>query len=204
VFAAYSADGTHVRLLRYGGGTVAVGSRKGTGAKRLGVATGPDGRMWVMWGDDSGGGIAVTRSNKAVTRFEPIQHVNPNAFGLARIFGDGRLGPLDLLVDEIPTVKGSPPPAGLYYRRLLPLLSAGQKVTKVKSKSGKLLGFALKVTVSDAGDAVQGATVSAKGTHGKTGKNGVAILSLPASAAGATTVKVTAPAYTPLSVSLQL
>ena len=40
VFGAYTTDGTHVRLLRYGGGTVAVGSRSHTAAKVLGVATG--------------------------------------------------------------------------------------------------------------------------------------------------------------------
>ena len=73
-----------------------------TQAKELGVATGLDGRIWVMWGDDSGGGVAVTRSNKAVTRFEPIQHLKPNSAVLYRISGDGRLGPLDLLVDQIP------------------------------------------------------------------------------------------------------
>ena len=66
--AAYTTDGKHVRLFRYGGGSVAVGLRAGTTAKVLGVATGLDGRIWVMWGDDAGGGVAVTRSNKAVTR----------------------------------------------------------------------------------------------------------------------------------------
>ena len=39
------------------------------------VATGLDGRLWVMWGDVNGSAsrIAVTRSNKAGTKFEPIQ-----------------------------------------------------------------------------------------------------------------------------------
>ena len=78
VYGAYTTDGKHVRLFRYGGGTVAVGSAK-TQAKDLGVATSLDGRIWVMWGDDSGGGVAVTRSNKAVTRFEPIQHLKLNS-----------------------------------------------------------------------------------------------------------------------------
>lgn len=61
VFAAYTTDGTHVRLLRYGGGTVAVGSLAGATAKVLGVATGLNGRIWVMWGDENGG-LGVTRS----------------------------------------------------------------------------------------------------------------------------------------------
>ena len=78
VFAAYAADfgpTTHVRLLRYGGGSVAVGSVKGLHAAVSGVATSLDGRLWVIWaGEINGHGItAFTRSNKAVTRFEPIQ-----------------------------------------------------------------------------------------------------------------------------------
>ena len=45
VFAAYTTDGSHVRLLRYGGGTEAVGSVPGVTPKALGVATGVDGRI---------------------------------------------------------------------------------------------------------------------------------------------------------------
>ena len=75
VFAAYTTDNQHVRLYRYGGGTVAVGSLTGVIPKAIGTATGLDGRIWVMWGDENGG-FAVTRSNKAVTQFEPIQLVN--------------------------------------------------------------------------------------------------------------------------------
>jgi hypothetical protein len=74
VFAPYTTDGTHVRLLLYGGGTEAVGSLTSVTPAALGVATGIDGRIWVMWGSDNGN-IAVTRSNEAVTKFEPIQHL---------------------------------------------------------------------------------------------------------------------------------
>ena len=106
VFGAYTTDGTHVRLLRFGGGSVAVGKVNGLNATVMGVATGLDGRVWVMWGQD-GRAIAVTRSNKAVTKFEPDQHLNLNPFSLYRLSGDGRLGPLDLFVDQIPSSKTS-------------------------------------------------------------------------------------------------
>jgi hypothetical protein len=66
VFAGYTTDGKHVRLIRYGGGTVAVGSVASATPGVIGVATGLDGRMW-MWGSDNGK-IALTRSNRAVTR----------------------------------------------------------------------------------------------------------------------------------------
>ena len=82
------------------------------------------GRIWVMWGNAAvGGGVAVTRSNMAVTRFEPIQRLKLKSGSLYRLSGDGRLGPLDLLVDQIPDV--SPiQPAGSFYGRVLPELSA--------------------------------------------------------------------------------
>lgn len=119
VFGAYTPDGSHVRLLRYGGGTVAVGKLKGVDANVMGVATGLGGRIWVMWGQD-GMPVAVTRSNKAVARFEPIQRVNPDPFTLYRLSGDGRLGPLDLFVDQIPSSKKTIPPSGTFYARVLP------------------------------------------------------------------------------------
>lgn len=202
VFAAYSTDGTHVRLFRYGGGSVAVGSLTGVTAKAIGTATGIDGRIWVMWGDENGG-LAVTRSNKAVTQFEPIQQVNPHAFSLYRIGGDGRLGPLDLLVEEIPVINNKTLPAGTFYGRVLPELS-GTASSATLTQKGKTVGQKLTVHVTDAGDAVAAATVSAGGKTAKTGGNGVATLTLPASANGTVTVSVTAPTYQPLSLSATL
>jgi hypothetical protein len=199
VFAAYSNDGTHVRLFRYGGGSVAVGSVPGVTAKVLGTATGLDGRIWVMWGDDNAG-LAVTRSNKAVTRFEPIQQVNPHAFSLFRIGGDGRLGPLDLLVEEIPVLNKKVLPPGTLYGRVLPELS-GTESTATLTKNGQTVGYKLTVHVTDAGDAVSGATVSAGGKTAKTAGNGIATITLPASTSGKLTITVTAPGYQPLSLS---
>lgn len=198
VFGAYTTDGRHVRLFRYGGGTVAVGSRSHTAAKVLGVATSLQGRVWVMWGDDSGGGVAVTRSNKAVTRFEPIQHVRSNAGSLYRIQGDGRLGPLDLLVDEIPNGTGPVQPAGIYHARVLPVLSATVSVTKVKKV------YKLTATVTDAGDPVAGASVSVKGQKKTTNAKGVATFTLPSSAGGTATVIVTSPGYKVLTETIHI
>ena len=58
--------------------------------------------------------------------------------------------------------------------------------------------------VTDAGDAVAGATVSAGGKTGKTAGNGSVTLALPASAAGTVAVSVTATSYQPLSLSAKL
>jgi hypothetical protein len=199
VYGAYTADGTHVRLVRYGGGSVPVGSLAGVAANIMGVATGPDGRVWVMWGSESGG-VAVTRSNKAVTRFEPIQHINPHAGSLYRLWGDGRLGPLDLFVDMVPATGQSP--SGTFYSRIIPELSAKTSVKAVTKKTGTV--HHLTVHVSDAGDHVSGATVSAGGKSGKTTGAGVVTLTLPASVSGVITVKVKAPGYRPLAIKVKV
>jgi hypothetical protein len=205
VFGAYTTDDTHVRLLRYGGGTVAVGSLASVTPAALGVATGIDGRIWVMWGSDNGN-IAVTRSNKAVTRFEPIQHLSDKIVTLFHLAGDGRLGPLDLLADQLADTNPLLP-AGAYHARVLPELSAAVKVqtiTAVENKKKVVTGHALTVTVTDAGDAVKGATVTVKGHTKKTNGSGVAKITLAGPGTGKVTVTATAPTYQKLTTSVKL
>jgi hypothetical protein len=204
VFGAYTADGRHVRLLRYGGGSIAVGSLKTTQAKVLGVATGPEGRIWVMWGDDSGGGVAVTRSNKAVTRFEPIQRLKPNSAVIYRVSGDGRLGPLDLLVDQIPNVKGSIPPPGIYHGHTLAVLSAQVSVKPIKSKKLVVIGHTVTVTVTDAGDPVAGAKVKLDNSTLTTNAKGVAQFAFGSKVKGKLGMTVTHAGYWPLTETVKL
>lgn len=203
VFAAYAADyapTTHLRLLRYGGGSVAVGSVKGLHAEVSSVATSVDGRLWVMWaGEINGHGVtAFTRSNKAVTRFEPIE---TGRFTWAQLFtlsGDGRLGPLDLLMSGTPDTKGTLIP-GTYYARLQPELSA--TITTTRLKNGK---FTVKAKVSDAGDAVSGATVATKGQSKTTNAQGSATLTISGSAGDHDTVTINHPGYRSLKVGIKL
>ncbi len=204
VFAAYSANfgpTTDIRLPRYGGGSVAVGSLKGLHAAVSGVATGPDGRIWVSWaGEINGHGItAFTRSNKAVTRFEPIQADRFTWADLFTLSGDGRLGPLDLLISGTPDVKTGPLVPGIYYARVLPELSA--TITATNIANGK---FKATANVTDAGDAVSGATVSAKGQSKTTNAKGSATLTIGGSADDHVTVTITHPGYRTLKVSIKL
>ncbi len=200
VFAAYTTDSKHVRLLRYGGGSVAVGSLASVTPAAMGVATGIDGRIWVMWGSDSGQ-LALTRSNKAVTRFEPIQHITDHLTTLERLSGDGRLGPLDLLVDEIPPAG---PPTAVYHARVLPVLSASVSVKAVKNKHKHVIAHRLTVTVTDAGDAVSGAAVTVKGHKKKTNVHGVAKLTLKGSKGGHVKLTVAAPTYQLFTKNIKL
>jgi hypothetical protein len=202
VFAAYSTDDNHVRLARYGTSTtVPVGAVPGHIPNSMGVATGIGGRIWVMWGDTaSNPQIEITRSNIAVTKFEPIQHLNSNAFDLWHIFGDGRLGPLDLIVNEAPVVpNGQQLVDGNFYARVLPMLSASVSVKKLGG--GK---FKLKVKVTDAGDAVSGAKASAKGKHGTTNGSGVTKLTVSGSPGSHATVTIKASGYRTLKKKVKL
>lgn len=91
-----------------------------------------------MWGTCNGSGLALTPLDKALTRFEPIQRVNPKPFDLWRLQADGRLGPLDLPVTETPKFTGPVPPPGVFYARVLPVLSASVKVSsdQVEGRQG--------------------------------------------------------------------
>lgn len=203
VFAAYPADfspTTHMRLLRYGGGSVAVGSVKNLHTASWSVATGLNGRIWVVWsGQLNGKGVtAFTRSNKAVTRFEPVQVARAEWASLFSTSGDGRLGPLDLLMSGIPAAPANAPD-GIYYARVRPELSATASTQSLGG--GK---FKLTVTVTDAGDAVSGATVTAKGQSTTTNAKGIAKLTIKGSAGDHVTVTVTAPGYNALTTHVKL
>ena len=167
------------------------------------MATSLDGRIWVMWGDDAGGGVAVTRSNKAITRFEPIQHLKLNSGSMYRISGDGRLGPLDLLVDQIPNVSPIQPP-GVFYGRTRAVLSAVYTVKPIKNKKLAVIGHTLTVTVSDAGDPVPGAKVSVGTSSAKTNAKGVAQLKFGNKVTGKQKVTVSQPGYWPLTKTVTL
>lgn len=204
VFAAYPANygpTTHVRLLRYGGGSVAVGSVNDLHSAVSGVATGPDGRLWVFWaGEINGRGItAFTRSNRAVTRFEPIQRDRFTWADLFSLSGDGRLGPLDLLISGTPDVHAGPLVEGIYYARVLPELSTTIAVTSLGGSQ-----FHLTANVTDAGDAVSGATVSAKGQSKTTSAKGSAKLTVSGSKGSRVTVTITHPGYHSLKTSVKL
>jgi hypothetical protein len=204
VFAVYPANygpTTHIRLLRYGGGSVAVGSVKSLHATVSGVATGLDGRLWVFWaGDINGHGItAFTRSNRAVTRFEPIQSGRFDWADLFSLSGDGRLGPLDMLMSGTPNVKTGPLVQGIYYARVLPELSATVAVKDLGA--GK---FRLETEVTDAGDVVSGATVSAKGQSHTTNAKGLAKLIVSGSKGNHVTVSATHPGYRALKTTVKL
>lgn len=203
VFAAYPenyANTTQIGLIGYGGGTVPVGSVNGLHADQWGAATGPDGRIWVFWdGIINGKGVtAVTRSNKAMTRFEPIQLYGFNWSGGITLSGDGRLGPLDLLIGGTPATPANAA-QGIYYARIMPELTEKTSIKRVGHSR-----FRVTVKVTDAGDPVSGASVSIKGKHGTTNAQGIVKLKVSGTTHTHIGVKVTKASFTTTSKKTKL
>jgi hypothetical protein len=181
-----------VRLYRYGGGTKKVASGEFTSAK---VFSGPAGRLWLAWGDAKDG-VFVTRSNKAVSRFEPVQKLKlpANTGFLWNEQGEGSAGPLDLFVD----VDLGSNNRGFWQTHVLAKLSVSAKAAKrAKGKATTNV----TVSVRDAGDAVPGAKVSVGSKKLTTNARGIASTTLRP---GSYPVKATATGYAPAAAKVKV
>jgi len=167
VFAAY-ADLKAVHLYRYGGGSRTIARGPFSSAT---ACAGPEGRLWIAWGDASDG-LFVTRTNRAAGTLEPVQKLKlPSSAGLTFLQCEGSAGPLDLFADD-----GS----GFWHTYSLARFAVHAAVTRTKGSA--------KVTVSvrDAGDPVVGATVTVGGRHLRTGSGGSVTLQLRSGSYSAT------------------
>jgi hypothetical protein len=172
VYSAYAVGGTKVRLLRFGGPAKAVPVAKGARVLTAGVAAGPDGRLWVFYGNEQT--TYVTRTSKAVGGFEPVQALKspPKTVQYFRLEGEGSAGPLDLFADV--TIDGATKD-GSYHQQVWPKLSL--------SVSKKAVGKRVQVTVrvTDAGDPVAGAKVTGlPGGTKATNAKGTIVVTVPA------------------------
>lgn len=151
-FVAYTGPTNQVRLYEYGG-TTAVVAR---GAYRVAkVFAAPEGRLWMLWGD-ANTGVFATRSNKAVTRWEPVRHValpsNLTAFYNAQ--GDGSAGPLDAFVDLLIGTDDR----GFWRTHILPKDSLTASLS-YPTGGGHARIEKVSFRVTDAGDPVKGAII---------------------------------------------
>lgn len=178
IYSAYAVGGSRVRLLRFGGRSTSVPVPQGARVLTAGVAAGPDGRLWVFYGNEQT--TYVTRTSKAASRFEPVQTLKspPGTVQYFRLEGEGSAGPLDLFADV--TVDGKTRD-GSYQTHVLPKLSLAVVKKPVKSSQGTTTGARLTVRVLDAGDPVAGATVSGlPGGRRSTDGNGSVTVTVPA------------------------
>jgi hypothetical protein len=157
VYVAYAAGtpaSTSVNLLRVGGSPIVVA--RGTGIEHVGIAPAPEGRLWLFW--SRGSEYLATRSNRRATRFEtatriPLPAADAETYGL---YGDGSLGPLDLVAHA-----GTGAAIPDWHTQVLPRLSLSSSSKRLKRGGRTLVRLTFQVT--DAGDAVSGARVTAAG-----------------------------------------
>jgi hypothetical protein len=201
VYSAYTPDGAHVWLLRFGAQPRPVPVPKGARVLTAGVARGPEGRLWVFYGNEQT--TYVTRTSKAVSGFEPVQALKspPKAVQYFRLEGEGSTGPLDLFADI--TVDGQTKD-GSYQQLVRPALSLVVS-RQVVRKQGKVTGVRVTARVADAGDAVQGARVTGlPGGSGASDARGSLSFTLAAGRKGAFTLTATKAGYVAATAKLSL
>jgi len=185
VFSAYAPDAARVLLLRFGGKPRAVPVPKGAQVLSAGVAAGPEGRLWVYYGNERQ--TFVTRTSKSTSGFEPVQTFAspPKTAVLFRFEGEGSAGPLDLFADV--TVDGATRD-GSYQTHVFPQLSL-----RAAASGGRLT-----VHVTDAGDPVAGAKVTGlPGGAKTTDTKGRVVVTLAAAQKGSFTLAATKAGYLP-------
>lgn len=179
VFLAY-ADGKAVRLYRYGGGSKTLTSGSYWSAT---TCAAPSGRLWVAWGDTNGG-LFVTRSNKAVSAFEPVQKLKLPGGALTFVQCEGSAGPVDLFASGQPN-------SGFLHTHVL-----AQFAIRAQASKGKVT-----VSVRDAGDPVAGVVVAVGGKHLTTDAHGLVSLTLRS---GSYSAGATAAGYAPASIRISV
>ncbi len=161
VYVAY-ADTKAAHLYRYGGSSTTLARGPYTSAT---VCAGPEGRLWIAWGDNNE--LFVTRSNRAASRFEPVQKLTlpqGTTNGLRYLQCEGSAGPVDLFAEAVDKANG----LGFWHTHVLAQLSLQARAAK----------GTVTIAARDAGDPVAGVTISVGGRHAKTATNGLATLTL--------------------------
>ena len=177
-----NADGKSVRLYRYGGGSRTLAGGPYFSAA---VCAGPEGRLWVAWGDPTT--VYASRTSRAAGAVEPVQKLRlPSANGLTFLQCEGSAGPLDLFAND-----GS----GFSHTHVLARLTVRTATSRTKA------GAKVTISVRDAGDPVAGASVSIGGRHLRTGSTGAVTVALRPGSYG---VSVTAPGYATGSASVHV
>jgi hypothetical protein len=167
----------HIDLWRVGSSRAMVVPGSATGnAGRVVLAAAPAGRMWVSWFDFGTNTVHAVRTNKAATRFGVRRSVGqpPKTFIFDGLQAEGSSGRLDVLANVLLNAKNNP--IEFWHTQIL----AGLSLTAQPGRFSHRARATVTFTVTDAGDAVQGAKVSCLGKHATTDSHGHAKLKFAA------------------------
>jgi hypothetical protein len=165
LYAGYAVgypSAKRVALWRLGSGALIIPG--GAGVHLVGTAAGPGGRMWLYWWDANAGVIDAVRTNPGATRFGAVTSIPTplRSTQLWDIDGNAAGGPLQLVVNS-----GSSRPQ-VFSTVVEPDLTVKASPASIAvARGGRVT-----VTVTDAGQAVRGATARFAGGRKVTGPAG--------------------------------
>jgi hypothetical protein len=183
-----------IRLWRVGASRSTLIARA-DGSPEVAIAPDANGRLWIAWSDGMFGAkrVLVRRSNRAATRFGAT--VNARAVkgthSVSALDAVATAGALDILALF---GTGSESGGSTYVTRVLPGLTLAAKPSSLPARPRKVT-----FRVTDAGDPVPGAKVSAGGRSATTDAAGRATLTLQ----GKATARATAKGYVAAAVRLK-
>ncbi|TVZ04507.1 hypothetical protein EAS64_19300 [Trebonia kvetii] len=153
------------------------------------LAQGPGGRIWVAWSNRQSNRVFVTRTNKAGTRFGAVRsYATPCFDGGLLGLGGSPLAKLDIGMTCVNNA--------LKQEQYVTQVLAGLSLSFPGTVHLGSKGVTVKITVTDAGDPVAGATVKFAGKTLKTNAKGQVSVTLAKSAkTGGYKISVTAPNY---------
>lgn len=173
VYLAYCSNGPvcSVLLWRVGSAKALVVPHS-AGAWDVAIAAGPDGRVWLAWDNGQTNAVSTVRTNKADTAFGPVETYATPCSGFVDLgLGGGEYSRLDLVMQ----CENEAPAWAMYVTQSLAGLSVSPARVTISNKTSNKVLF----RVTDAGDAVGGATVRVDGRSATTSPSGVAYLSFP-------------------------
>jgi hypothetical protein len=161
VYVAYCTSSSKCRLkLWHVGASKALSVPTSPNPGSASIASGPGGRIWVAWFDESTTKVYVTRTNAAVSKFGPVRsYSTPCAeHGLLGI-SSGSSGRLDVALQCVNN--------SLKAEELVTQVEVGLHISASRTRVSNTSKHTITMTVTDAGDAVPGAAVAFNG-HSKT------------------------------------
>jgi hypothetical protein len=181
-----------VVLWRFGAPSSIVLGTTDDRVRDVGIAAAPDGRLWAFWDVETGGAVRVfaRRSNPDVSRWGATVRVAapPKTTSAWKLDGNAQAGVLDLLG----SFSTAPSSLATWHTQVRPGLSVAVSPDSLRRGDSRKL----TITVTDAGEPVPGAKVTARGRSATTNSKGRATLTVTAPRARSFAVAASKAGYT--------